>query len=147
MPTLETIAVPEAALNELRALYRELTTEMESYRRHCEMRGHCCDFAYVGHMLYLTTLEAAEMARCGEQPQPELAAEGKCPYLRGNVCGARDNRAIGCRLYYCDSTYEEQRNALCEKYLRRAREIEARYGIPHNYQPVVYVNFEAFKQP
>jgi hypothetical protein len=138
------ISIPAAALAELQALYTKLGEELEPVRRHCDGRGICCRFSKCGHMLYLTDIEAAEMARSGVEPSAAQSAEGNCPYLRGSMCGIRDFRAIGCRLYYCDKTYHEDRNALCEKFLKAAREIEARYGIAHRYRPVTQIDFKEF---
>ncbi len=135
--------VPESALLELRALYEQLARELEPFRRYCDARGFCCNFTAAEHMLYVTTLEAAEMAASPERPDMALSAEGKCPYLRGKLCGAREHRAIGCRIYFCDRTYEEERNAVYEKFLKAAREIEARHGIEHSYLPITKVEFSA----
>ena len=134
-------AIPESARIELRALYAQLAAELEPLRRYCDARGLCCNFTAADHMLYVTALEAAEMAACPEQPDMALSADGKCPYLRGNLCGCREHRAIGCRIYFCDRTFEEQRNALYEKCLTAAREIETRHGIEHSYTPVTKVDF------
>jgi hypothetical protein len=136
--------VPDAALLELRALYERFGAELEPFRRHCAARGHCCNFTQTGHMLFLTDLEAAEMARCGLDALPSQQAAGCCPYLRGTSCGAREFRALGCRLYFCDGTYEENRNALCEIFLKEIRAIEARHQIPHNYRPVTAIDFKEF---
>jgi Fe-S-cluster containining protein len=65
-----------------------------------------------------------------------LIKDGTCPFLRGKLCGIRDHRALGCRIYYCDRTYEEDRNAVYESHLKEVRAIEARYGIEHSYRPV-----------
>jgi hypothetical protein len=135
--------VPESALIELRALYAQLAGELEPLRRYCDARGLCCNFTAADHMLYVTSIEAAEMAASPERPDMALAADGKCPYLRGTLCGCREHRAIGCRIYFCDRTYEEDRNALYEKFLKAARDIEARYGIEHLYTPVTKVEFSA----
>jgi hypothetical protein len=128
--------IPEQAFAELRAVYDRLAVALEPYQRHCAARGICCDFAKCGHMLYVTGLEAAEMLRSGVHVDRDLIKQGSCPFLRGKQCGIRDHRAIGCRLYYCDRTYEEERNALCETFLKEVRAIEAKYGIEHTYKPV-----------
>jgi hypothetical protein len=135
-------AIPEQAFTELRALYAKLAAELEPFRRHCDARGLCCNFAKTGHMLFLTNLEAAEMARCGEKPDRTLSAAGTCPYLRGKLCGAREHRALGCRLYFCDPTYEEQRNEIYERFLKLVRATEARFGVAHAYQPVTKIDFD-----
>lgn len=136
--------IPIAAMDELQVLYARLAAELEPLRRHCDSRGVCCRFSQCGHMLYLTDLEAAEMTRSGATPDAAQSEAGTCPYLRGGLCGIRDQRGIGCRLYYCDRTYHDDRNALCEKYLKEARQIEARYGIAHRYRPVTQIDFKEF---
>src|SRR4051794_15357663 len=117
-----TPAVPDAALAELRDLYARMAGELEPVRRHCATRGLCCNFSATGHMLYVTGLEAAEMSRSNLQPDQTQADAGSCPFLRGKLCGIREQRAIGCRIFYCDTTFEEERNAVYEKFLRQARE-------------------------
>jgi hypothetical protein len=136
--------IPEGAIAELQELYRRLEKELAPVKRHCDARGICCNFSKCGHMLYVTDIEAAEMARSGAEPDAALAEGGTCPYLRDGKCGIRDNRAIGCRLYYCDKTYEDERNELCEKFLKDARLIEQRYGIAHRYRPVTQIDFKEF---
>ena len=130
------LPIAEGAFAELRALYAQLGVELEPFRRHCDMRGICCNFREHGHRLFVTGLEAAEMARSGERPDAALAQAGVCPFLRGKLCGVREHRALGCRIYFCDTTYEEERNALYEKFLRHVREIEARHGMEHSYTDV-----------
>lgn len=137
--------IPDQAFVELQAVYKTLEQDLEPYRRHCDMRGVCCNFAALGHMLYATALEAAEMGRAGLAPDAKLGAEGKCPFLNGISCGIRNNRALGCRIYYCDRTYEEERNEVYERCLKRVREIEARYGIAHSYQAVTQIDFSEFE--
>jgi hypothetical protein len=134
-----------AAFLELRTLYTQLGSELEPFRRHCDTRGTCCNFTKTGHKLYVTTLEAAEMARAGVAADETQAAEGICPFLRGKLCGVREHRALGCRIYYCDRTYEENRNEVYERFLKRVREIEARYGIEHSYRSVTEIDFSAIK--
>jgi Fe-S-cluster containining protein len=130
-----------SAFTELRAVYARLATELEPFRRSCDTRGVCCNFTKTGHMLYVTGLEAAEMANSGEAPDLSLAAAGTCPFLKGKMCGIREHRALGCRIYFCDRTYEEDRNAIYERYLKEIRQIEAAHGIDHTYQPMTSVDF------
>lgn len=134
-------AIPESAYSELREVYARLATELEPYRRHCDARGICCNFKAHGHRLYVTGLEAAEMARGGVKADRALPEAGSCPFLRDGLCGIRENRAIGCRIYYCDSTYSDERNATYEKFLKLVREIEARHGLAHSYADVTTISF------
>ncbi|HYG74612.1 MAG TPA: hypothetical protein VEK08_06370 [Planctomycetota bacterium] len=138
-------AIPQAAFDELQALYGRMSAALEPFRRHCTGRGICCNFAKAGHMLYVSDLEAAEMARSGGTPDMAQARDGSCPYLKEKLCSIRDHRAIGCRLYYCDKTYETERNALYESYMKEVRAIEVRYGVAYSYRPVTQIDFEALK--
>jgi hypothetical protein len=139
MPT-----VSDTAVEELRGVYARMNAALQPFRRHCAARGDCCNFTKTGHMLYVTDLEAAEMARCGLEPVESQAAGGTCPYLRDSKCGAREHRGLGCRIYYCDGTYETERNDVYEAALKEIRAIEARHGIEHKYRPVTAVNFKEF---
>lgn len=139
MPT-----VPEQAVLELREVYARMNAALQPFRRSCAARGHCCNFAKTGHMLYVTDLEAAEMSRCGLEPDAAQAANGTCPYLRDSKCGAREHRGLGCRIYYCDGTYEAERNDVYEAALKEIRAIEARHAMEHHYRPVTAVDFKEF---
>ncbi len=134
-------AIPDGALSALHAVYRQLDVEIEPLRRFCDSRGLCCHFASSGHMLFVTGLEAAGMAGSAEAPDAAQAAAGSCPFLRGKLCGIRGQRALGCRIYFCDKTHEEERNALYERFLKEVRDIEARFGLEHSYQPVTAVEW------
>jgi hypothetical protein len=136
------VRIPKGALAELRALYSELDGALGPFARRCVARGNCCHFRTTGHMLYVTDLEAAEMALSAAAPQNAQSTAGTCPYLAGTQCGARERRALGCRIYYCDGTYETERNAVCETFLARIRAIEKAHGIGHQYRPVTGVDFE-----
>ena len=141
LPSGEPLPVPAGALARLEAVYAQLDAELEPVRRNCRMRGACCNFAASGNMLYVTALEALHMARSGLAADETQAGDGMCPFLRGRSCGARAHRALGCRLHYCDRTYEEERNALYEKFLKLIRRIEAEHGIQEAYRPVTRIAF------
>ena len=54
--------------------------------------------------------------------------EGVCPYLEDGLCGAREGRALGCRIFFCegDRAIQEQ---LYEKYLGKIQEL---FSMPGN---------------
>jgi Fe-S-cluster containining protein len=134
--------IPQQALDELQEVYKRLSVALEPYRRHCDSRGNCCDFAAHGHMLYVTGLEAAAMLHSGVTPSESNQKDGLCPFLNGRLCGIRDHRALGCRLYYCDPTHEVSRNELYEHFLKEVRAIEVRFNLEHNYDPVTEIKFQ-----
>lgn len=93
------------------------------------MSGRCCRFAEYGQQLWTTRLEFDYLvAHAGPPP---AGPPGVCPYLRGGLCGVRDHRMLGCRVYFCDATYEP--GPVYEKYHARIRELHARHGIPYEY--------------
>ena len=49
---------------------------------------------------------------------------------------AREPRPLGCRVYYCDPTYQETGNRLTEIYLARLKELADKAGIPWRYAPL-----------
>ena len=130
------IDLTPAAERDLEAIYARLDEALEPYLRPCEATGRCCRFARSEHMLFVTGLEAAYMLRGGQPLDPDQLAEGSCPFLRETRCGIRKHRALGCRIYFCDRTGEEERNTLYEDHLRAIRKLEIRHGIAHSYGPV-----------
>ena len=94
------------------------------------MSGRCCRFAEYGQHLWATRLETDYLAAHAGPPPP--GPDGVCPYLRDGRCGVRDHRMLGCRVFFCDATYEP--GPVYEKYHRRIRELHARHGIPYDYR-------------
>ncbi len=128
--------MPAEVTSALRELYDELARELDPLRRPCEATGRCCRFAQSEHMLFVTGVERAYMNAAGKSLNEDLLKAGHCPFLDGPLCGIREHRALGCRIFFCDRTFEEERNALYERFLIRIREIEVRFGLSHSYVPV-----------
>lgn len=151
----ERLNAPPAASATLRALYQRLDDELSPWRRSCRGCGECCCFDRAEHTLFLTALEAVEMAAAGTTAlaaapssvgtpsSPERKRRGPCPFMREHLCAAREHRALGCRLYFCDEKGEERRRELYEKYLKAIRDCERRHGVEHLYAPLEDFHFTA----
>jgi hypothetical protein len=116
-------------------LYKEVDSEVAAAGPICIASGRCCRFKEYGHVLFLSNLEAEVLlasAPAYEQPvTPEF-----CPFQKDNLCTAREPRPLGCRVYYCDPSYQETGNQITEKYLQRLKSLASEAGVEWRYAPL-----------
>ena len=123
---------PEAAYRDLESVYAELARELAELRPLCQTSGRCCRFKESGHQLWTTRLELDYLVdREGLPAGPR--PEGVCPYLKEGLCGVRDHRMLGCRIYFCDPSYAQAMGPLYEKYHRKVKEVHRSHGLPYEY--------------
>jgi Fe-S-cluster containining protein len=96
-------ALRRAALEEVRAVYREL--ESRPVQRACTRLTECCQFKLTGRTPQLTRGEAILAARAfrasGRKALPERR-DGGCPLLGANgACMIYQDRPFGCRTHFC----------------------------------------------
>jgi hypothetical protein len=122
---------------ELRALYAELDAEVAALGPVCQLSGRCCRFKEYGHTLFVSTLEARLLLESAPEPCRPLDLGDTCPWqdARGH-CTARDCRPLGCRVYYCDPSYEQFAYGLSETYVGRLKKLTDKHGLPWNYAPL-----------
>src|SRR5262245_7616594 len=110
-------------------LYAAVDREVAAAGPVCVASGRCCRFKEFGHVLFVSNLEAEVLlhdAPAYERPvSPDF-----CPFQKGNLCTARESRPLGCRIYYCDPTYQETAGRITEEYLRRLKEMAEQEGLP-----------------
>ncbi len=93
--------VPEAALAELKEIYRFLDEESATGEVDCDACGTCCNFAAYGHDVFATFLEVAYLLNTCGAPQRTPSRE-RCGYLdESGRCTAREGRVLGCRVFFC----------------------------------------------
>lgn len=121
-------------------LYQEVDAEVRAAGPVCVASGRCCRFKEYGHRLYISNLEADVLLAAA--PRYELpVTEEFCPFQKENLCTAREPRPLGCRVYYCDPTYQEAGNQITEKYLARLKELAAENAVEWRYAPLhVFLN-------
>src|ERR1700745_2659688 len=110
-------------------LYREVDQAVAAAGPVCVASGRCCRFKEYGHVLYLSNLEA-EVLLAGAPPYEKPVSAEFCPFQKENLCTAREPRPLGCRVYYCDPTYQETSNLITEKYLRRLKQLAQDNSVP-----------------
>lgn len=116
-------------------IYREVDAEVKAAGPVCVASGRCCRFKEYGHVLFLSNLEA-EVLLAAAPPYNAPVSSDFCPFQKENLCTAREPRPLGCRIYYCDPTYQETGNALTEKYLGRLKEYAEEHGLEWRYAPL-----------
>ncbi len=130
---------PTVPVDDLRRLvldiYREVDAAVAAAGPVCVASGRCCRFKEYGHTLFLSNLEAAVLLADAPAYERPVTADF-CPFQKDNLCTARGPRPLGCRIYYCDPTYQETGSRLSEEYLRRLKEIARARGLPWRYAPL-----------
>lgn len=119
--------------SELERIYADLERELAELRPLCQRSGRCCRFKDFGHQLWTTGVELDYLVEHEGLPAAASADAGLCPYLRDGLCGVRDHRMLGCRIYFCDPTYATAMGPLYEKYHARIKELHRRHGLTYEY--------------
>lgn len=127
----------EALWTELEGIYAELDRELSALRPLCQKSGRCCRFREFGHQLWTTRLELDYLIEHEGLPAGTAPASGTCPYLKDGLCGVRDHRMLGCRIYFCDAGYASAMGPLYEKYHGKIKEIHRRHGVSYEYSELV----------
>ena len=110
------------AAADLRALYGQVDAEVARLGPVCQLSGRCCRFKEYGHTLFVSTPEVQLLLDSAHRPQRPLDRGETCPWQddRGH-CTARDCRPLGCRVYYCDPSYEPSAYGVSERYIARLK--------------------------
>ena len=116
-------------------LYREVDQEVAAAGPVCVASGRCCRFKEYGHVLFLSNLEA-DVLLAGAPSYEKPVTPDFCPFQKENLCTAREPRPLGCRVYYCDPTYQETGNRISEEGVRRLKELAGELGVAWHYAPL-----------
>ena len=127
----------DEAREPLAILYRELDAAVAEAGPRCTLSGRCCRFEEYGHTLFLSAPEAAVLLADAPPPSRPLDDGLTCPWQdeRGR-CTAREARPLGCRVYFCDPTFQEHAPRLSEEFLSRLKAIVVDRGWPWGYAPL-----------
>ncbi len=128
----ERVDRPSAEILALRQLYEALDRELQAIRPVCELSGRCCRFAEYGHSLFVTDLELQELFLRHGPPNEPIGET--CPYQSSTgTCEAREGRPLGCRVYFCDPTYQSVMPELTEQHHRQLVALHERERVPYRY--------------
>jgi len=123
----------EEVWSELEGIYSDLERELVELRPLCQRSGRCCKFKEFGHQLWTTGVELDYLVEHQGLPPAAPGKAEACPYLEDGLCGVREHRMLGCRIYFCDSAYTSSMGPLYEKYHARIKELHRRHGLPYEY--------------
>jgi len=124
------------------AIYAEADAAVAAAGPKCDASGRCCRFKEYGHTLFISNLEAEVLIESA--PAYSKPDSGDfCPFQKDNLCTAREPRPLGCRIYFCDPTYQETGNAITETFLRRLKDLANEQALPWRYAPLHYFLNEA----
>jgi Fe-S-cluster containining protein len=130
----------EALRQKVFAIYNAAEKDIAAAGPVCVASGRCCRFAEWGHTLFLSNLEA-DVLLSGAPPYEQPVTAEFCPFQKEKLCTAREHRPLGCRVYYCDPTYQETGNQITEKYLRELKDLAERENVDWQYAPLhVFLN-------
>jgi hypothetical protein len=127
-------------------LYNQVDAEVRAAGPVCVASGRCCRFKEYGHTLFISNLEADVLLADAPGYETPVSA-AFCPFQREKLCTAREQRPLGCRIYFCDPAYQETGKELSERYLRRLKDLANRYNIPWQYGPLHHFLNERAHRP
>jgi Fe-S-cluster containining protein len=128
---------PDRFREPLRLLYAELDATVARIGPVCRLSGRCCRFAEFDHTLFASAPEAALLLADAPAPARALDGGATCPWqdARGH-CTARDARPLGCRVYYCDDSYQGHAVEVSEAFIARLKRLVEDLDLPWDYAPL-----------
>lgn len=120
------------------ALYARLAAEIRATGVVCEASGRCCNFDEWDHTPFATTLELTRMLRDRVPDRGEFTRQ-LCPFWKEKRCTAREGRPLGCRVFYCTTSYQETHaQVLYERYHKELEDLCRQHGFTdYAYLPLV----------
>lgn len=100
----------------------------------CESSGRCCRFTEYGHTLFLSDMEAEYLLATA--PGYDRVTPDGCPFQVDGLCTARDERPLGCRVYFCDPKFQEAMPVILEEHLNKLKRLADEAGRPWRYAPL-----------
>jgi len=125
------------------AVYRSADADVAAIGPKCEASGRCCRFTEYGHTLYLSEIEAEVLLETA--PAYETASTHECPFQVNKRCTARDERPLGCRVYFCDPSFKDSMPEIMETGIAQLKRLSQEAGRPWRYAPLHVFLQEALK--
>ena len=131
---------PEDVRARVLAVYAEVDAAVAAARPRCDASGRCCRFTEYGHTLFLSQFEADVLLETAPLYTAPVTRDG-CPFQVDNLCTARDERPLGCRIYFCDPAYEGVGEAITETALTQLKRLADEADAGWRYAPLhVFLN-------
>jgi hypothetical protein len=125
---------------EVMGVYAAVDAAVAAAGPRCDASGRCCRFTEYGHTLFLSHFEA-ELLLEAAPPYPQPVSRDACPFQVNNLCTARESRPLGCRIYFCDSSYEATGSRITEDAVLALKRTADDHGTGWRYAPLhVFLN-------
>ncbi|MSR32003.1 MAG: hypothetical protein EXR99_10905 [Gemmataceae bacterium] len=128
-------AVKKPLRQAILAVYDSAEQEIARHGPVCQASGKCCRFKEYQHTLFLSNLEAGVLLKTAP-PYAPPTDPAFCPFQKGSLCTAREERPLGCRVYFCDPAFQDKMPAITEKYVRQLKDLADEQDIPWRYAPL-----------
>ncbi len=128
---------PSGFREALHGIYRDLDAEVARRAPVCQVSGRCCRFEEYGHTLFVSAPEFELLLADAPPPSRPLDDGLTCPWQdRKGRCTAREARPSGCRVYFCDPTFEPDAPVLAEAAIGHLKKMVDERGLPWDYAPL-----------
>ncbi len=125
-------------------LYREVQEQLAQLEVNCQQCGKCCCFEEFGQELLASTAEVGYLwAWLRKQPSKLKKVAARkiewshkvCPFLEDGSCMAREARALGCRVFFCQAKGldKERMEDIYESYHKRIVELHKQRDVGYHY--------------
>ena len=131
-----TPAVRDAVLD----VYAAVDRAVAAAGPRCDSSGRCCRFEEYGHTLFISHFEAELLLETAPHFEQPVSRAG-CPFQVHGLCTARNERPLGCRIYFCDPSYQETGQRITEDALSQLKGIADEHDAGWRYAPLhVFLN-------
>jgi len=128
---------PDRFREALRIVYRGLDDAVAAAGPVCLVSGLCCRFEEYGHTLFASAPEIAVLLADAPPPSRPLDEGATCPWQDGQGrCTAREARPLGCRVYFCDPSYQDRAPILAERAIAGLKRVVDELDLPWDYAPL-----------
>ena len=126
----------ESFLQKILDVYEDITQADPTGQPRCMGGGACCRFDMFDHRLYVTLGELALLRR-SEPVDISRTELNRCPYQQGPKCHARQNRPLGCRVFFCREKPDIRDNDVYETAHKRISQLHETHDLPYAYAELI----------
>ena len=124
----------------VQVVYSIVDAAVAAAKPRCDASGRCCRFKEWGHTLFISQFEADILLETVPHYEKPISADG-CPFQVDNLCTARAERPLGCRIYFCDPDFQNQQHDITETAIAELKRIADETGVGWRYAPLhVFLN-------
>ena len=121
---------------DLTEIYKKLESELASIDPGCNTCGTCCHFDEFDHVLYASKIETDYIRKNVQVPSFD-PDKNVCPFLINKQCTIREQRTLGCRVFFCNPHYKETLQGIYEKYYTMIKDLAVDNKAEWHYAPML----------